>query len=273
MNLYAYCGNNSINRVDPSGLAYRFLDWWNENTKKNVRGQPLLTFAWINDDDPFDVKVIWSGGNIDEWCNWAANNPYFDGRDDLPNIEDRSGWDLAQRLVNPGDKGTHYTKEGFFWRLQALQYLGVGQGIIATIEQSGELDNIQIKLDNTYQYDPWMRGSRVVKWNPSLDYLYDGSNKWNRVDPLAMLVHELTHLADDLWGGIDSRESTEIWAMKNENDARYALWRTNFRYYGSLYPRPGYFNDNENYSDRYNSMNAITAWIQHIYIFHWQVRY
>jgi len=273
MNMYAYCGNNSLNRVDPSGLAYMFLDWWHPETKKNKRGQPLLTFAWINPDDPSEIEAIWWGGNIDAWCNWASGNPDFDGRDDLPNIEDRTGWDLAQRLVNPGDPRTKYTKNGFFWRLQALLYMRVGAGIISTIEQSGELDNIKIKLDNTYQYDPWIRGSKVVKWNPSLDLLYDGSNKWNRVDPLAMLVHELTHLADDLWGGIDSRESTEIWAMKNENNARYALWRTNFRNYGSLYPRLGYFNDKRSYSYRYNNWNAHTAWWLHINAFHWQVGY
>jgi len=268
MNLYSYCANNSLNCVDPSGLAYMFLDSWDKNTKKNVRGQSLLTFAWINDDDPYDVKAIWSGGGIDEWCNWAASNPDFDGRDDLPNIDDRSGWDLAQRLVNPGDIGTHYTKEGFFWRLQALEYLGVGGGIIATLENSDELQNIKIKLYTGVEYREYENGSKVVEWNPTFDLLWGGGHEWNRVPPLALLLHELTHAADDVTGGIASRASTEIWAMKNENDARYAFW-SKVPHSGNIYPRPGYYNDAWYSNDL--SSNSWQAWYNYFWIKHKQV--
>jgi len=265
MNLYAYCGNSPVGHADPSGLYYTFLDLDHEKTVKNARNQPLLTFAWVDDDDSEDVEVVWSGGNIDEWCNWAQRNPYFDNRSeaDLPNIEDRVGWDLAQRLENPTQPGTKYTKEGLFWRLQALRYLGLEGSILLTLEDS----DVTIRLYDTAEYIDYSSGAGVVHWNPNMDGIYDGSRKWHKVPPLALLWHELTHAADDVWGGISSRRSTEMFAMAAENRARYAFF-TKVPRHTDIFPRPGYSQDEPDIAS-----DAAVAWWIHIYRNFWRVRY
>jgi hypothetical protein len=142
-----------------------------------------------------------------------------------------------------------------------MLYLGEGHGILGTLDNS----NVQITLHAEDEYRQYKDGSMVVEWNPSFDLLYDGSHKWNKVPPLALFLHELTHAADDVVGGIKSRADTEKWAMKAENRLRFAFFMKVPKS-TKVYPRPGYFNNEPDLH-----WNAASAWYIHIRINHWSV--
>lgn len=234
---YQYCGNNPLNYVDPTGLwvSFRFLDYWAD--KEAVEGK--LTFAYFVDGD---LKKKWPFDSIDQWCKWAAANPYFEVPiwywwQRLPPVNERIGWKLSRNI----DPGEGHDADWLFWRLQALMYLGLSAGTIGTIEASGQIVTINTKGErpNWYEAD-----ENTLYWDPAQDWVYKGGDarRWWRIDPLIGLVHELTHAADDVYGGMSPRDEAERTAMVNENLARWQFFRCVPGYQGKkmLWPRTGY---------------------------------
>jgi RHS repeat-associated protein len=92
MNMYSYCGNNSTNGADPTGLYGIFLDQDDPRVRKDANGRKLLTFAWVNDDKTVDILGGFKG--IDDWASWAKENPSYAGHE-LRAKEERVGWALS----------------------------------------------------------------------------------------------------------------------------------------------------------------------------------
>jgi len=109
MNVYRYCGNNSVNRADPTGLfSYGFVNM--NDPDHGTAG--ALTFAKVVDGQVVQTKTF---DSMDAWEKWAAENPYFfeDGpTEDLPEVAKRDGYKLAEANMD------------IFWALQALLYVG-----------------------------------------------------------------------------------------------------------------------------------------------------
>jgi len=235
MNLYAYCRNNSLNYVDPSGLetVYSILDLDHEEA---ISG--MLTFARIVDGV---IKQTWDFKDIDDWYKNVYNRVFAKDKD--WEKEEQWGWILSGNIH---EDSTIKDRDWIFWRLQAVVYLG--GSTLLTVENAEEPVSICIGSDNHYDYI-----NNIVYWAPSRDRIYRGSKDWYKVPPLAMLAHELTHAADDAYGGMEmtwdpktgkyypSSAKAEPWAMKTENIVRSAF---NNKIIGEKYaPRPGYFSD------------------------------
>ena len=232
INWYAYCGNNPVNRADPAGLDYTFLDMDHDDA---VEGR--LTWAWV---DPYTqlATVINDYEDIDAWCNDASKF--------LVNGVDRGGWhrETGRRLSGGND--------WLFQRLQALVYLGADLGNISRIEGAG---TVNIVLTNGTGDNSYYAPTNTLNWDPEFTHLYPDSayrRHWYRTDPLAMLAHELSHAHDDLVvspGQPDTMrfDITEVQAVLAENQARYALFK---KVPGSqnLWPRPGYTSEHKDIS-------------------------
>jgi len=233
MNLYAYCRNNSLNYVDPSGLTtwYSILDLDHE---KAISG--MLTFARIKDGV---IKETWGFKDIDDWCD-NVYDMVFSNDKDWKKTE-QYGWTLSGNIH---EDSTIKDRDWIFWRLQAVTYLG--SGIVWTVDNAEEPVSICIGSYNHYDYI-----NNIVYWAPSRDRIYRGSKDWYKVPPLAMLAHELTHAADDAYGGMEMTRNpktgeyypdpakAEPWAMRTENYIRNAF---NNKIPGAKYvPRSGYF--------------------------------
>ena len=248
MNLYAYCGNNGVNLVDPAGTdSYRFLDL-------DGSEDDTLTFARIDDAG----AVVWSMDfeSLGVWMRWAAFNPYFDdwGSENLDAIDQRAGWKLSV--------GNRYT----FWQLQALiyldsdgNYLGTDYDYsdcaskIAAIEAKKD-DYLEISLTTGTAHNQYFYDGRKIYWDPVFIGLTGSPyRKWHGLPPLAALAHELEHAYRGFV--LEATESTESEAMTYENWIRYAFFKK-VSLYGSVYPRPGYFKETPDV----DAQTAAEAW-------------
>jgi RHS repeat-associated protein len=211
INWYQYCGNGPVGRADPSGLYaswnhetwYGFLNWNNKETVWS-EGYFQLTFARFH-DGRLD-KVVWAGNDVNEWCKWA---PGFFASVEGWDMKKQVGYALSQRFIDPC--GT-YDSDWFFWRLQALQYLGSSWGTISSMEQ--EMQNprdpakamtVNIVVNRTWidaygGYNAYSTSGNTItlSWYPWWEG--EGSSL-PRFPALAGLAHEMSHGADFVWDG------------------------------------------------------------------------
>ena len=242
MNWYNYCGNNSVNRADPSGLWFRFLDPEEVgDAQYAVKGR--LTFAWIDAGTvTSSVTVIKDFGSLDEWISWARGGG--DGRFDEAWKQNQPGYNLAAG------------SEDVFWGLQALRFLKSEMDLlIRNAESSGCVTIVQNATYTRvgYDYFRWSQTGITIWWNPhwgqrfSDEPVANPAHQWHNLGHLIVgLAHELSHVDDWLgaknsgdWEGRMALENTEATAMCYENSVRYRLFTADPAC-SELYPRPGY---------------------------------
>jgi RHS repeat-associated protein len=223
---YAYCGNNPLGRVDPSGLAdytYGFLD-----LAASAAG--LLTFACFDSDK----NIVWTTefSDLASWQKWISSPRWFGSKkEQLP--------------------GYHLTggNEQLFWDIQTLIYLGYKddwESKIAAIEKAGRraLEQTSVISGSRYQCKA-QDGIGTVLWRRSQSVMYGGMRGWHRYPNLAALAHELGHAYDDVTNGmvwpasLEESIRTEKVAMEHENQIRYAFYRK-VPGYSWVLPRPAY---------------------------------
>jgi len=225
MNWYAYCGNNPVGRVDPSGLFfYGILERDHE-----LALEDKVTFACFNDDD--SIEWIQRFDNIEKLIDW---------RKSLLERESVSWRSFDKKIAILSNY-----KEDVYWDIMTLIYLNY--------EDKNYKSNLE-KLD--------AHGKRVILtggtsghagniyWNRSEVNWYDGSRCWHHCPPLALLAHELGHA----YAAIDDDPTTfgEGPAMDAENVIRYAFYKKipgrGKGERGQVCPRPSYFGDHPDIS-------------------------
>jgi len=226
MNWYAYCGNNSTNCVDPSGLYAKFLDCGPDEV--------WLRFAWINDTTG-SVDKVWYFKDMAEWMDWAEQDWTFGGYDQSA-LWDRPGYKLS------GYDEKNPDTIAFFWSIQACIYLT--KGLIRDYDFGAEVWAVE---HQPYRPDVgWVpedeRGAGYmsgdswgrVHWNPGTGFsqLYaiptDSPPSWWKAPDLATLMHEIGHAYGDATSSTYSswsNEEKERFAMYDENVGRYAYYR------------------------------------------------
>ena len=216
MNWYAYCGNNPVGRVDPSGTVYYEWDDFNG-------GDGFAVYVYNNDGCMIDCNNFHS---LDEWYTWAENYELFD--EDF--MKGEVGYELAC-----GSTGV--VNKTVFWRLQTLANLGLRsriKQIEGRLKRGQEGRIVMAAGDNRYD-----TLTNTVYWNPETTILYPGEDEpWNECPPLAVLAHEIGHMHQDIYvragsrtGGLPAnpdakaltRRYAEIYAMRFENHIRGAL--------------------------------------------------
>lgn len=223
MNWYNYCGSNPLNCVDPIGrkhYKFKFLGYAHE---KAIDGK--LTFA-IQEDDGRIVDVI-GFDDIDAWCKWAPG--YFASLDDWVK-ENQVGYELSRHFSSGPFDPDYYDQDWFFWRLQAMLFLGTGISNIRTIEEGiADGNNVNVVLNNiwmgkfTYNYYKTGKNGINLYWHPTWDGRNEEHNSsYPKFHPLVGLAHELSHGADYAYDGKmrKSKKEREKWAIICENQAR-----------------------------------------------------
>jgi RHS repeat-associated protein len=162
-NLYAYCGNNPVGCVDPSGLYYTFLDLDHPDAIEN-----RVTWAWI-DDVTGKVTVISDYYDIDEWCDDSEANRFtFDSRENVGSM-------LSRFVLDMYNDGIQQNSDWFFERLQALHYLRADNGAIHRLDSYLNTNNnsaIFFIISGSTRGNYCSSNGTVVSWNPStLSYL------------------------------------------------------------------------------------------------------
>jgi RHS repeat-associated protein len=248
MNVYAYCGNNSLNRVDPSGLYWTFLDSW--YVDKYFSGHSGLVFAWVDDmdgnptePDPNNVDIIKDFGGLDAWYDWAPG--YFssdEGHAEDWDMTKQIGWELSGTQFEPA---TRHSREWYFWRLQAVRFLSSDvQATIASIEGlTGEKGQMPLNFRDSSVPNPRMGGTDT-NWTEVFAgaVWLNWDSEWTgpagyEIPNLVTLTHELAHVLDGLTDGtIPSDQRTrENPAISLENQMRLAFyWKVPG--YHHLYP-------------------------------------
>jgi len=224
---YAYCGNNPIGRVDPSGLYWTFLDSW--YTKKYELGSGLV-FAWVAggdniEPDPNYVTVIKEFETLEEWYKWAPE--YFEEQDyeDWEKVK-QVGWELSGFWMSPRTM----SRDSFFWRLQAMRFLSseVGATINAIENKIGQSKNYVVIYANTTprpEYGGTASGYKIVgdavliEWNPNGD-VFGGV----RFPGLVGLTHELYHAYDFMKDGTVVEPRSQAGAIVLENRMSLAFY-------------------------------------------------
>jgi len=255
---YAYCGNNPLGRVDPSGLEYVFLDLEDEDDP--------LTFAWI--DESGNITKSWTFKNLAAWALWADNNKRL-----FPDSwkENQPGWKLSRKWIN--ESQTPFSNDDFFWSLQALMFLDNDMiDVIEEIEEyMGKERNVKIRYNDRWR-DKWGYGYNgytyegdtiTLYWNPAWTQYGSSTgvdnprHQWFDFPALVGLAHELSHADDFLTGGkrnMDTK-STELNAMRVENGVRLAFVNK-VPGCAHILPRPGYGPDHTDITwDEYRSGN------------------
>jgi RHS repeat-associated protein len=213
MNWYTYCGNNSTNGVDPSGMiSGYFLDSDHGLLRYQMTGRDgeLGAIFTFSDDASEDA--------LTKWKHWARDYDVACGVDETSEV----GWELAR-----GDAGV-------FWDIQALIALGFPKGVISELEAAKA--TISTNSDHIFQEGrDGQTGLPVIEWDPSGDLWTHEDQRDNGNPPdwvegfpaLAILAHELTHGYRDIWGqmvGYGNREA-EQQAMMAENEIAYAFYK------------------------------------------------
>jgi RHS repeat-associated protein len=175
MNLYAYCGNNPLAWVDPSGLDSYTLTHGPDGGS---------TVAFIRFDDKGQEIQRWyfdPAGEKDAyqvWLDWAMSNAAGIFGDEW--MAQQSGYQLAHGGNDASDPGWVLDKK-LFWSIQALKFMGA-----YTSEEISMLDGL--------------RASGIIKWvkgdtstgQPYEGYPYTISLK--TLDTPEDLAHELGHV-------------------------------------------------------------------------------
>jgi len=239
MNCYAYCGNDSINRGDPSGttpgIHYGF------KKEEHLIGADKLLFWWDFGDGKKGEREF---DDIDAWLVWTASRDAIKAGFGLDGdwMKTEIGWTLVEKGVQAERK-----RKWWFWRIVGAMLLNdTVTGMVSGIEDSIRSGEYSITL-TTVIGDTYNGGfdKGILSWNYRAQVIYSGTeNEWYKVHSLAMLAHELSHAYYDSIGRFDSKterglRAGETMAMKIENGARFALHLFDPGH-SNQYPRPGY---------------------------------
>jgi RHS repeat-associated protein len=232
MNMYAYCGNNSVSLADPSGTSP--FSWCGFRRYEPLTGGDKLEFWWLDDNDE---KQIHQFNDIEGWIDWAYGGGWMNDAW----VSEAVGWEMANWAGFVDEEGNKDPK-WWFWRLRAVMLLD-GSGATFHYIWLFERDDFKVKLKRSYQnaFEDFDWDKREIRWNPKLSHIYDNSKDWHYTHPLALLAHELAHAIDFYiyQPGKPSRVQSEIRAVRTENFVRLSLFRFDPTE-GNLYPRPGY---------------------------------
>jgi len=215
MNWYAYCGNNPVGRVDPSGLLSKH-EFLYPGEEGYVEGQLNLSY-WIDGERQW----VRSFNNLDDFYDWASNDENFT---DVW-VMSQPGWGLSG-----GD-------ESIFWSIKALEFMGSFSPIeISIMEDEGWtiFNNSQREEDFGGSANGY-RGTTIY-WDPEEEFFRaEGAEArhWNNYPALAGLAHEMGHA----WDLVYKCETTQKSAIRRENRARYACYRL-LPGYVNIWPRP-----------------------------------
>jgi len=256
MNLYAYCGNNPVGRVDPSGLYWTFLDsCYVAEHFNQYWGQ--YVFAWVDDEDEnpvspdiSNVEVLWSGASLEGWYKRAKK--YFEegkGHAEGWKMEEQIGYEFSR--LSGRQRHDH---DWYFWRLQAMRFLSKDvEDVIKGIEglTGDEGQQVLYFFDSSKTMPVPGRTSSDTNWTwVTKDFvmLNWDSNFNGEVTPgqpipnLVSFTHELYHTYDALKNGTLSPDQAEREnpAIALENQMRLAFyWKVPG--YTYLWPlRPGF---------------------------------
>ena len=231
MNWYAYCGNNPVGLVDPSGML---IPGWNKRTwfgflpLTHEKAKGKLTFARFDRYGNY-VKTEEQFDSLGAWYKWAKDNPDFDYWRMGSDITDRIGYHLAG-----GD-------DDLFWHTQTLLALGFSDNTMRLIEEGG------VTID-TSKSDRYSSETKTVFWDPTENFVYnkegDDRRNWHECPSLVVLAHELNHAYTDvhcgMWPWTTDEELLELenMAVTAENAIR---WSFVTKVPGAkVLPRPGY---------------------------------
>jgi RHS repeat-associated protein len=240
MNWYAYCGNDPVGSIDPSGASrIEFRRYY--PPEYPIEQDYYIVETWKVNDDGTD-EYICGGGSI--MATFVAEGV----RRGFPGCLDED-WMRAQ----PGCKlsrGDPYV----FWGIQAIRALdksGFIDYMLLELEKRDPpyLPIIVSEIGSDVEYDSYRN---IAQWDP-----YDTGTSgdpaqgtgWFVCPALANLAHEIAHAFDDyvLRGNVTNlnepwpygRAATECIAMTAENVIRWALFMVDPSC-RNVYPRPGY---------------------------------
>jgi RHS repeat-associated protein len=232
MNSYAYCGNDPICRIDPSGESF---STWHGFDRKDDK----LLFWWLDSNDKrYEEKY----DSVDDWINWALGAGSDRNRDHFVDdawLTQAVGWKLAE-----GQKR-------LFWEMRAVFLLDLTGYLfngVDRMEQTKFPAALRVTLV-TDEYAEYTRGSKYISWSRRLDHMPGASVEWHwhHFHPLVALGHELAHAIDDmdsgpyLWHG-------EPWAVNIENVVRRSFHMYDPTRYDT-WPRPGWETNLEDLAD------------------------
>ena len=222
INWYAYCGNNSTNMVDPSGLyTYKFA---NEYDPYYEYGK--LTFLRI--DENGGVSKLDDFQNVEQWIKWAQRRL---GRD-KEWLQSQAAWEMT--TTNAGRESPNLN---LFFSIQALIYFDlISEEIVKELGNKG----VGAEWANKSQFH-----NNMIQISRHQRQYFSGTKNWHRTHYLAVLSHEFQHAYDyhiayPGYVGLSFGE-TEKRAVKEENITRKKLFRTGLKQFSNLYPRPSYF--------------------------------
>jgi RHS repeat-associated protein len=219
MNMYTYCGNNSLNLADPTGThSYSFS--WAE------KGFDLKFF----DDDGEQIGDTYHGESVFDFTHvmgqWQAQ-----GHFDNEWMEDQDEGGLWENSAKDSI---------LFWDLRILKHMGVFSG-----EEYRQLGNAGVKIKrnvkdpktgrrNCYDID-----TTTVYWGGMVDLGF--SSSYDKAPEHAILAHELDHAYYELFlRGTPDIVRWEIHAVRRENKARYAYFEHSLKVGFGVYPRVSY---------------------------------
>jgi len=241
MNMYAYCGNNSLNRADPSGLAaFMFL---NMDHKDAVSGR--LTFAKM---DGSDVIQKWDFAGLDDWLGWIQGKEGIKEGFNEEWMESQTGWLLSRNFSD--DTGKH-DQDWFFWELQKLRFISGGAQIGSLENQIRAGKNVKVRANYKearglgYNYFKAYDSSNfTIFWNPDCTTIFKSKSDrnpdrgWHEFPALVGLAHEIAHGADWAWKGLLHKSKREQFAVTRENIARWGFYNK-VPGHNWVKPRPG----------------------------------
>ncbi|MBN1362385.1 MAG: RHS repeat-associated core domain-containing protein, partial [Sedimentisphaerales bacterium] len=235
MNAYAYCANNSTNRVDPTGMIYyEILD---RPLDKTDPAYNKVTLGEFNDDGTPTGRTR-SFSSLEKLLEHMKVR--YDLWVDLPEC---AGWMLstahAEKLTED--------EEFVFWSIQTLILLD--HSFKAEVEEIERDPSASISLLSGIGSDSIVSGTQVSWAYEASDYIHlplfhreadphftERANLgWYRVPPLAMLAHELAHASSVIADKIEDEKNSVAW----ENVFRYAFYKK-VPGYGWVLPRPAY---------------------------------
>jgi RHS repeat-associated protein len=221
---YAYCGNNPLNAVDPTGLILERLSFSQGN---GVTPPTVLTLERWCDGKIIETKDF---SDLAEFYKW--------GEEHVEQI----------REVSPAGSVLSGGNTKIFLALKVLEFLNVFSSVeISLIEGAGWsiVDNTgrrERRFGNSGNgYDA---GIKRIWWNPNETFWYPGGSlrdgidfirkyRWTKYPAEAGLAHELGHANETLIYGTTSEE----YAIMRENGARYAF-HTTVPGWWKTWPRP-----------------------------------